>query len=309
MSDEGRPPASSRRVLDLLGGGAVGVGLVLVFLPALTMVWNVEWFEKHRSVGLPVLAILGIMILLGTLSLVAMLFSSLKLTDASQPLALPPGSMRAAMALSLIVLFAIISITLYQSIVNGGEPYRVDGLRLAERNALVAASPSRVMQTSEEVCAVAPVPPSAPSSAPAVEGAAPVPCAEADRRFAVVLRAAAPEEAVDLAKQLLILVGTLMTSVTSYYFAARTGAVSRKADTPEPATPTGAGIAPPEGGSRAASGAAAATQEPVLATLQHKHAAHDPDDADGCDVEIVDSTPDEHLPPAEGGVAPTAKVS
>lgn len=338
MAEENKPTKTHAGkgawVAELLGGGAAGVGVVLVLLPAVAMVANVAWFDRNKVVGLPVLAILGIMILLGTLALVAMLFQRLGLTDRAQPLALPPGSMRAAIALSLVVLFAIISITLYLSISDGGQPYRITGLREAERNALVTAAQSRVVQVYDE-CANAP--PAAAASA--AEGAADraggaavasAPCAEADRRYAVVLQAAHPADAVDLAKQLLVLVGTLMTSVTSYYFAARAGAESDKSGNTSPAAPNPAvprDATSPEGGGadsamvaeRQADSAAPADPAPAppassqvgspavaaagATTLAEAAHGHPPDDADGCDVEMLDATPDDQLPVASGGVA------
>ncbi|OYU42501.1 MAG: hypothetical protein CFE44_23640, partial [Burkholderiales bacterium PBB4] len=209
----------------MLGGGAAGVGAVLVLVPTLAIVGGVAWSRGSMTVGLPVLAILGIMMLLGTLALVAMLFKRLDLTNRDQPLALPPGSMRAAIALSLIVLFAIISITLYLSISEGGKPYRVTDLRDTERNTLVIAGAARVMDVYDDACAGRAQAANQPTNlveGPATSAAAKAsePCADSDRRYSVVLRPLPSTESTDLAKQLLVLVGTLMTSVTSFYFAA-----------------------------------------------------------------------------------------
>jgi hypothetical protein len=285
----------------MLGGGAAGVGLVLVLLPTLAIIIGAVSFNGSMIVGLPVLAILGIMILLGTLSLVAMLFKQLDLTDPTQPLALPPGSMRATIALALIVLFAIFSITLYLSIANAGTPYTVSGLRESERNALLMATPSRVVLAEDDQCAK-----------PAADNA----CAAEDRRYKVVLRAASSSESIDFAKQLLVLVGTLMTSVTSYYFATRAGADADKSAGAAPSTGAGqptagrGGAASAETGTEpagtAGAGLAAGPGKATAAASNRSH-AHDPDDADGWDVEIVDATADEHLPPASGGVAAPTK--
>jgi hypothetical protein len=294
------PPAAPRHwFVELLGGGAAGVGLVLVLLPTLAVIYGAVSFKGSMIVGLPVLAILGIMILLGTLSLVAMLFKQLELTDPKQPLALPPGSMRATIALALIVLFAIFSITLYLSISNAGVPYTVAGLREAERNALVLATPSRVIVAEEDDCATA----------------AKDACPKDDRRYKVTLRAASSTEGIDFAKQLLVLVGTLMTSVTSYYFATRAGSETDKTASPDatsqrtagsPVSPAPAPDAAPAAAPAAATtpAAAPAAAGPVAAPVEPHAHAHDPDDADGCDVAILDATADEHLPPAMGGVAP-----
>ena len=166
------------------------------------------------------------------------------------------------------------------------------------------------------------------------------PCAEADRRYAVVLRAALPADAVDLAKQLLVLVGTLMTSVTSYYFATRAGAESDKSGHTNPAapdpvaqrvttppdgsggaggasvadrraggvTPVDPGAAPPPSGT-AVAGVAAATGAGATGPAAAAAHAHAPDDADGCGVEMLDATPDDQLPIATGGVASTREAT
>jgi hypothetical protein len=312
----GEPAKVPSSWLDLMGGGALGVGTVLVFLPMLAIVAGAIWFRGLTTAGLPVLAILGIMILLGTLALVAMLFKQLELTNRDHPLALPPGSMRATIALSLIVLFAIISITLYTSIADGGKAYRLTGLQEGERNQLVMTSAARVLESMDDSCAK-----------PVV---APDKCAKEDLRFAVVLRPAPSSEAVDLAKQLLVLVGTLMTSVTSFYFAARsdveakTPATERddtggQANTPSSnrgPVPHGSGggggqplqrdqaadsVAPVGPSTTGTSNVASAESSTVTAPAAHQHVGEH--DADGCDVAIVESTPDVNLPKAEGGIA------
>jgi hypothetical protein len=246
--------------------GALGVGLVLVALPMLLLFAGADHLEKVQMVGLPLLAIFGIMILFGSLALVAMLFESLNLTNPEQPLALPEGSIRAAIALSLIVLFAIISILLFKS--SAGAPFELGGMTEAQRNDIVAKSADRVQKIADAPCAKVP--------------AAGANCGADDRRFVVTLRSGVSSESTDLAKQLLILVGTLMTSVTSYYFASRaqssaTDAATAKSNPPSPAPVPALAPAPVE-------------PEPD---------AH----VDGCDVAIDDPTPDHALPAARGGVA------
>jgi hypothetical protein len=77
-------------------GGAVGAGLVLVVIPCVALYFGIEKIAASPAVGLPILAILGIMMLFGALALISTLFARLKLHDPSQPLALPEGSIRAA---------------------------------------------------------------------------------------------------------------------------------------------------------------------------------------------------------------------
>lgn len=261
------PPLPSNWLSKVFGSSGLGVGIVLVLLPATVLMLGLGlgFFDGMRLVGLPMLAIFGIIILFGTLALVAMLFQTLGLTDRAEPLALPPGSIRAAIALSLIVLFAIISIMLFQSML--GSNYVLHAMSKTQRDEMVAKAPERVIDSVPAACA---------ASVPA--GGT---CGEADQRFDLHLQGATPATAAsDLAKQLLILVGTLMTSVTSFYFAGRGQTdLARKEAPPDPVK-AGAGGAPAAGPSD---------------TETH---------IDGCDVPITDTTADADLPAARGGVAP-----
>ena len=110
------------------------------------------------TIRLPILLITGVMALFATLALVAVTFSVAGLSDETQALGLPEGSVRAAIALSLIVIFAITSIYLYSSMKD---------------------------------------------SSPASPG-------------------------VEFAKQVFAVVGTLMTSVASFYFASRAATPTTK---------------------------------------------------------------------------------
>lgn len=257
-------------VARLTGSGGLGVGLVLVAGPSFMLFAGARQIHEIPLVGLPLLAIFGIMILFGSVALVALLFQSLGLTNASQPLGLPEGSIRAVIALALVVLFAIIAIMLFRTT---AEPMRVEGLTADQLAELVSGKTGeRIVGSVELGCA----PPSAGAASAAAVVSPRMRCEQQDRRFAVMLRAGVPTETADLAKQLLMLVGTLMTSITSYYFAARSVQAAAGAQaTPPPA----AGAAAP-------------------ATLQAE------DHVDGCDVAVTQPSADSELPAAYGGVAP-----
>ena len=253
----------------VFGSSGLGVGFVLVFLPVAVLMLGLGlgFFDQMRLVGLPMLAIFGIIILFGTLALVAMLFQSLGLTNRDEPLALPQGSIRAAIALSLIVLFAIISIMLFQSML--GSSYVLQGMTKAQRDEMVTKAPDRVVEAVPAPCA---------ASVP--QGSM---CSDADVRFDLRMQGATPPAAAsDLAKQLLVLVGTLMTAVTSFYFAGRGGTdFVRKDETGEPKKTDSASTA----------------AQSVRDAETH---------IDGCDVPITEATADADLPAARGGVSPPA---
>jgi hypothetical protein len=243
-------------------------------MPSIALVLGIKSLEKHSAVGLPIVAIFGIMILFGALSLISTVFARLDLSCKSEALALPPGSIRAAIALSLIVLFALISVMLYQSL---SSPYEVSHLSLAQKNAMVQEPSNRVLGVLAESCG----------------GAGEPACTPETMMYTVHLRQSPGAESTDLAKQLLILVGTLMTSVTSFYFASRTAEAAVKA--------TRKTLAPD-----------ATAKDPIAKTPEaalppEANASTGPDDhedhVDGCDAAIENVTDDADLPPATGGVA------
>lgn len=244
--------------------GAFGAGLVLIVLPCVALYFGIDTMGRMPAIGLPILAIFGIMILFGALALVSTLFARLELSDPSQALALPEGSVRAAIALALIVLFAIISIMLYQSI---SKPYVVPGLDDEQVSQLVKDPMNHVIAVVAECL------PSAGGTPVSLSD-----CPPDQRRSAAHVLHSQGRESTDLAKQLLILIGTLMTSVTSFYFAARTSEATRERP----------GRDDPAGSQPAAGGAAAGLDEA---------------DVDGCDFEVADVTADDELPPTRGGVA------
>jgi len=228
MSDEANRGLVPSLAESMMRGmkGAFGAGLVLIVLPSAALIFWLPQLEEHAIVGLPLLAIFGIMILFGAMALISSLFAGLNLSCESEALALPPGSVRAAIALALIVLFALISVMLYQSL---SRPYKVENLSLAQKTALLQEPRNIVLSVLPEPCK-----PAAPVAASGPAGAASVPAADAAAActgmlFTVHLRQPPGTEAADLAKQLLILIGTLMTSVTSFYFASRSTEANTKA--------------------------------------------------------------------------------
>lgn len=95
---------------------AVGVLCFIAFILLFFMLSQILGRAVNDAVRLPVLVVIGVMALFATLALVAVTFAVAGLTDPKQALGLPEGSVRAAIALSLIVIFAITSIYLYSSL-------------------------------------------------------------------------------------------------------------------------------------------------------------------------------------------------
>jgi hypothetical protein len=160
------------------------------------------------------------------LTTVAMTFSSMGLTDRGQPLGLPDGSIRAVIALSLVVLFAIFTIFLYRGIFVGG-PLNTIFLTQAEMGQFFNRATVREIRTK-----------------PAVDrDNQPLKNSDSIQLYEVNFRESETAASADFAKQLLVLLGTLMTAVTSFYLGAGT-ATSAAAGTAQGPAPTLTGIDP-----------------------------------------------------------------
>lgn len=266
---------------------AIFAGGMLVLLPSVALFFGMGTIHKEPTVGLPLMAIFGVVILIGSLALTATLFHQLGLSSQSDALGLPAGSIRAAIALSLIVLFAIIAIMLFQTLSEQtpNEPYWIYNVAEADLLSVQKANTDRVVMVVPTKCTVAransnSIPAQGadavvPGNSPAV--VADFPC------YKVALIRGVPQNAVDLAKQLLTLIGTLMTSVTSFYFAAKTSSndAPPKDSNPKASTPT--------------------PESPDAVTPASGNALAD-SDKDGCGTEVAAATKDEDLPAASGGV-------
>jgi len=283
------PLADAWRAAEKHAGGAVGAGIVLVLLPSMALVYKLKDFRDNPTFGYPILAIFGIMILLGALALVSTLFNRLGLSAKAEALALPPGSIRATIALSLIVLFALLAVMLYQSLSDPG-PVTLRGLTEAAKQQLVSDPSIGSVQVKPVACpaatgASAAGAPAAPASAASAVAGSLDPCvAGATFKYDVQIGHAPSSAAVDFAKQLLTLIGTLMTSVVSFYFAAKSTetVVTKAMDTLK---------------AQAAGGAAGAAGTPATAQTAK------PDDDDHEHGSVTSPTDDQDLPPAQGGVA------
>jgi hypothetical protein len=194
-------------------------GNVLTFLGALVpigalvgMFWLLTRLTKDGSGSLALLAIGGVVVLILLLTAVAMVFKILGLTNDTQAMGLPEGSIRAVIALSLIVLFAILSVFLYQGISNG--PLNaVERVTETER-----AQFFRDHATARDV------------QSKALKDAKGDPLKNADGKelFDVSYRGTNTANSDDFAKQMLVLLGTLMTAVTSFYLGAGTATSAKK---------------------------------------------------------------------------------
>jgi hypothetical protein len=192
----------------LLGSGAVlAVGLLVGVFWLLT-----KLIPKDGSGSLALLAIGGVVVLILLLTAVAIVFQILGLTNDTQAMGLPEGSIRAVIALSLIVLFAILSVFLYQGVSTTGPLNTIVNLSDTERAEFIRSHP-----TARDIQSVL-------VKEPPLKNADGTP-----KYFYDVSYRSTNATADDFAKQMLVLLGTLMTAVTSFYLGAGTATSAKKA--------------------------------------------------------------------------------
>lgn len=182
----------------LLGFGALGlIATLFLLFKELIDLSKLAATGAAMGASLPLLAIGGVIVLILLLTVVAMIFSVLGITNKDQAMGLPEGSIRAVIALSLIVLFAILSVFLYQGVSTSGPRNVVENLSETERAQFL-------------------------KDHTAVRDLQAVAVTKDGKTSYNVSYRSVNAASDDFAKQLLVLLGTLMTAITSFYLGAGT---------------------------------------------------------------------------------------
>jgi hypothetical protein len=180
---------------------ASGIAAVIIFvivLAGLAILLNGVLRQFNGNYSLSGLALSAILVLLGALLLFTTLINAIGLSARNQALGLPEGSVRALLALALLGLFAV----LVASVLNPSPERRTfTGLREGDVTALIKNNPGARDIVQKQL-----------TDSPAT--------------FQVDFYSAPQQD--EFAKQMLTLVGTLMTSVIAFYFG--TSAVKEATD-------------------------------------------------------------------------------
>lgn len=214
---------STSMLLGILGFFAAGITLV-------------GWFvfkEAGQSdlFALPLLFIGGIFLLFVALAIVVVVFKRLDLQDSGKALGLPEGTVRAFIALSLILLFFMMAVFLFIRISENQRPL-LEGLTAAERDGIPADQISFALERE-------------------------------DGTFDVYL-VANNQAGEDIAKQLLTTVSTLVVAIAAFYFGANSVQTAyRTGESHGGETVVGATTAAALGANAAASAAAGAEAEDI----------------------------------------------
>src|SRR6478672_10684003 len=102
-------------LFGVVGGGGIGVLAMIVWVGS--FLWRTRGGDE---INLPLVIITGVVFLLIVLGLLTFVFSLLGLANAQEALGLPSGSVRAVIALMLVIVFAIVAIFLYSDVSTGG---------------------------------------------------------------------------------------------------------------------------------------------------------------------------------------------
>lgn len=214
------------------------ITILIVSLAVVIIVGLGFWFMRSMlgtlrlpEIVLTILLIAGVVALLFALAGLLAVLRAFGLATPNEALGLPPGSIRAVLALMLVLIFAIMSIFLFYQVKAGGTSSNAIG-----QEQIDALPAGRII---------------------AINAASPGPSGEP--RFNVVV--AGSPESVALAQQLVTLLGTLVTAIASFYFGSTAVAAAVRARDGGPG-------ADPDGDpkvARAAANAARAAAESQLA--------------------------------------------
>jgi len=153
--------------------------------------------QNAQQVQLTFVAIFGVILLLATITLVAVSFALLKMNDNTQALALPEGSVRAIIALSMLVIFLMLSVFLYSDQATNSRPQTLNGLTKTQVDAI----------PKDEIVA------------------GPTPATGSSMSVTILL----PRNPVsaDFAKQIFTSISTMVISIAAFYFGTRAVASAR----------------------------------------------------------------------------------
>jgi len=185
--------------------------LIVLFCVVYALLGRMCASNLGAEVKLPLLAIAGVVLLLLVLAVVSVAFGASGLSDKTQALALPEGSVRAVIALALVVLFAILSVFLFESVAYGP-------LRTAPD--LTEAAKNEFLQNNKTATDIV--------VKEAGEGTS--------KTYTIEYRDPTNKQSDDLAKQLLTMLGTLLTAMASFYFGTR--AVASASQAPDSVRPS-----------------------------------------------------------------------
>jgi hypothetical protein len=236
--DDGEP--STGQESFWFGLGYSGIAALTAILIPLGLWFGLQvgrkWFGEEQSltsasVVLTLVVIAGVISLLAVLMMTALAFSAVKLSDNKQALGLPEGSVRAVIALSLIVIFVITVVFLFGGL---NRPLgRIEHITFEQANAVPvtvlvskrAEDPAVAELQKKAEDAKAKNDPNAATLQKDAETAA-------RASLYTVERSVDPSRgSEDFAKQIITTISTLVVSISAFYFGSSTAISAQKSAT------------------------------------------------------------------------------
>jgi len=198
---------SQQPVEAFRAAGVVVMTIVVIFGLLGFGIWLLKDIKNlDDAVKLPLLVISGLVSLIALLAVMAIAFRTVHLANATQALGLPEGTVRAVIALSLILIFAVVTVYLFSD--------------LSERDSEKCCEVAKTDTTKTDTTTTTTT---GTAAATTTEGSGDKKNPPAASTPEEQQRASRASAAQDFAKQLLIMLGTLITSITSFYFGSKTG--------------------------------------------------------------------------------------
>ena len=192
-------------------------------LAAVIILFSVLGFLKSLELQMAMVVVLAIAALLAMLSIAAIIYNSQELADGNQALGLPEGSIRALIALFLLMIFIIMSVYLFRTITTS-ELIKVPNLSFDQVTALAGQLPDGEQLSIGK---------------------------NASGTYDVTIGVAVSAGAQQVALQLITVLGTLVTAVSAFYFGSTT-ATSAAEKAAAAASGTGGGKAAAQAAAQAA---------------------------------------------------------
>jgi hypothetical protein len=197
---------------------AIVFGILAITMAVATV--TIEWWRSsdrgdttQSSAGsLAGLLLFGVLTFFFALAALIGVFRALNISEKGSALGMPQGSIRAFMALVLIMLFFLMAVFLYLDVARTGTERRLTGISQSSYEQVIAGG--------QVVSAISYMVPDPENPEQEVQ------------RWDVVLRAARErsEVAEELARQLITVLGTLIVAIAAFYFGTNSVQAARRSE-------------------------------------------------------------------------------
>jgi hypothetical protein len=234
--------------------GPFGQGLLALVLLGATMgvLFMAIWFNDKLVGNVSILFVGGLIVLMMALGGLAALLASISLSETRDAFALPPGTIRALLAVGLLVVFVVFGI---------GELNRLNEASSVGKEIETTTAPANDDGTAAAIAkyermGIIAIPQPRPAVSPAPD--------VVELRL---YRRTDPAAANDLAKQLMTMISTLLTTVVGFYFGSRSASETAAAATAAAAPGAGVNVLADVEVARRELEALATKAEPTLALI------------------------------------------